>query len=67
MYIYIYTTLYILIMQLDIKYLKYIPKIYFKAKNSLIINLGIYRNLFKILQPLIHLLTNIKQYIGINK
>ena len=54
-------------MQLNIKCLKYIPKIYFKAKNSLIINLEIYRNLFKILQPLIQLISNIKQYIGINK
>ena len=35
-------------MQLDIKYLKYILKIYFKAKKLLIINLGIYRNLFAI-------------------
>ena len=52
-------------MQLIIKYLKYIPKIYFRAKNSLIINLGIYRNLFTILHPLIQLITNIKQYIGI--
>ena len=53
-------------MQLNIKCLKYIPKIYFKAKNSLIINLGIYRNLFEILQPLIQLISNIKQYIGNN-
>ena len=54
-------------MQLDAKYLKYDPKIHFRAKNSLIINLGIYRNLFEILHPLIQLLTNIKQYIGIIK
>ena len=52
-------------MQLNIKCLKYIPKIYLKAKNSLIISLGIYRNLFAILQPLIQLIYNIKQYIGI--
>ena len=53
-------------MKLNIKCLKYIPKLYFKVKNTLIINLEIYRNLFKILQPLIHLITLIKQYIGIN-
>ena len=52
-------------MQLIIKCLKYIPKIYFRAKNTLIINLEIYRNLLAIFQPFIQLIANIKQYIGI--
>ena len=53
-------------MKLNIKYLKYAPKISLKAKNSLIINLRFYRNLFAILQSLIKLISNIKQYIGNN-
>ena len=51
-------------MQLDAKYLKYDPKIHSRAKNSKIINLRIYRNLLAILQSLIKLICNIKQYIG---